>query len=274
MSQPSDHDPATVLIDTNIPAIRMIRLNRPAVMNALTRDMVASINRELDNAAADASCRVVIITGVGRGFCSGQDMAAANLRNKTGSTGVVEKMYWQEQFSGMAARIRALPQPVIAAVNGAAVGAGMGIALAADIRIISTTAKFLVGSVKIGLSAGETGISYHLPRWVGAGRAFEILLTGRAIEAAEALQLGLATKMVENDQLEAASIAQAHAIMANSPFSVRQTKNLMWASLDAKGLDDVIALENRTQILATMTEDYKEATAAFIAKRPPEFKGV
>lgn len=262
-----------VLIDMNTPLIRVIRLNRPAVMNALTRDMVATINRELDIAAADEACRVVVITGVGRGFCSGQDMAAANRRNMSGTTGVVEKMYWQEQFSGMAARIRALPQPVIAAVNGAAVGAGMGIALAADIRIVSTAAKFIVGAVKIGLSAGETGISYHLPRWIGPGRAFEVLLTGRTIEAEEAVQFGLATKIVDVDSLEASAYEQAQAIISNSPFSVRQTKRLMWASLDAKGLEDVIALENRTQILASMTEDYREATAAFMVRRPVQFTG-
>jgi enoyl-CoA hydratase len=253
--------------------VRVIQLNRPQVLNALTREMVSDINAALDDAALDTECRVVILTGAGKGFCSGQDMAAANARNTLSPSGVVEKMYWQEQFAGMVRRIRALPQPVIAAINGAAVGAGMAMALAADIRIASPTARFLIGSVRIGLSAGESGISYHLPRLIGAGRAFQIELTGRAVEATEALSLGLVTRIVDGDALMAAALEQAQAILANSPFSVAQTKKLMWASLDAGTLDEAIDLENRTQILCTMTEDYKEATAAFVAKRPPSFTG-
>jgi enoyl-CoA hydratase len=262
-----------VVLDQPIAGVRVIRLNRPQVMNALTRDMVSDINVALDAAALDTECRAVILTGTGKGFCSGQDMAAANARNTASPSGVVEKMYWQEQFAGMIQRIRALPQPAIAAVNGAAVGAGMAMALAADIRIASPTARFLIGSVRIGLSAGESGISYHLPRLIGAGRAFQIELTGRAVEAAEALSLGLVTQIVDGDTLMSAALEQAHAILANSPFSVAQTKKLMWASLDAGTLDEAIDLENRTQILCTMTEDYKEATAAFMAKRPPSFSG-
>lgn len=262
-----------VLLDQPVAGVRMIRLNRPHVMNALTRDMVSDINAALDSAALDTECRVVILTGTGKGFCSGQDMAAANARNTLSPSGVVEKMHWQEQFAGMVRRIRAMPQPVIAAVNGVAVGAGMAIALAADIRIASPAARFLIGSVRIGLSAGESGISYHLPRLIGAGRAFEIELTGRAVEAAEALSLGLVTQIADGETLMSAALEQAQAILANSPFSVVQTKKLMWASLDAATLDEAINLENRTQILCTMAEDYKEATAAFMAKRPPSFTG-
>jgi enoyl-CoA hydratase len=268
----NDSEPP-VLLERPITGVRIIRLNRPQVLNALTREMVSDINAALDEAALDVECRIVILIGAGKGFCSGQDMAAANTRNTVSPSGVVEKMYWQEQFAGMVRRIRALPQPVIAAVNGVAVGAGMAMALAADIRISSPTARFMIGSVRIGLSAGESGISYHLPRLIGAGRAFEIELTGRSIDSAEALTLGLVTRIVEADDLMAAALEQAQAILANSPFSVAQTKKLMWASLDAGTLDEAIDLENRTQILCTMTEDYKEATAAFMAKRPPSFTG-
>jgi len=164
--------------------IVLLTLNRPARMNALLRETVAHFNGLLDELAADPTCRAVIITGAGRGFCSGQDLAASNQRNQTGASGVIEKLHWQQQFAGMGGRIRAMPKLVIAAVNGPAVGAGMAIALSADVRIATPAAKFLVAAVRIGLTGGESGISYLLPRMIGAARAFDILLTGRAAKAA------------------------------------------------------------------------------------------
>jgi enoyl-CoA hydratase len=262
-----------ILIDRPDPAIIRLTLNRPTTLNALTRDMVGEFSAALDAAVEDSDCRVVIVTGAGRAFCSGQDMRAAAQRSQPGVSGPVEKMGWQRRFAGMAQRMRRMPQPVIAAVNGAAAGAGMAIALAADIRIVSPAARFLVAAIRIGLTAGESGISYHLPRWIGPGRAFEVMLTGRPIDAQEAVETGLALRMVEAEQLQEAAIEQARAILANSPFAVANTKYLMWRNLDAASLDAALDVENPMQIVANSTEDYKEALAAFGEKRKPVFRG-
>lgn len=173
----------------------------------------------------------------------------------------------------MAERLRAMPQIVIAAVNGPCVGAGMSIALAADIRIVSRSARFLNAAIRLGLTAGETGMSYMLPRLIGASRAFEILVTGRPVEAEEAERIGLAVRLVENDALLDEAESLARQILANSPFGVKHTKRLVWENLNAPSFRMALELENRSQMLASMTEDYKEATAAFVDKRPPNFKG-
>lgn len=264
---------ADILLDRAEAAIAVVTLNRPRCLNALTRETVARLNGVLDELAGDAACRAVVITGAGRGFCSGQDLEASNSRNRSGTSGVIEKLHWQEQFAGMGARLRAMPQIVIAAVNGPAVGAGMAIALSADVRIATRAARFLVAAVRIGLSGGESGLSYLLPRMIGASRAFDILLTGRPIEADEAERLGLVRSLSEPDALLADAIAYARAVLANSPYSVAQTKKLMWENLDASSYQAALAAENRTQILGTMTEDYGEATAAFVGKRPPSYRG-
>lgn len=255
------------------PHIRLLRLNRPSRLNAFTREMVADFNRMLDGLAADRDCRALILTGAGRGFCSGQDVAAADERNRHAPSGLVERMEWQEQFAGMSQRIRALPQVVVAAVNGPCVGVGMAIALSADVRIVARSARFHVGAVRLGLTAGESGISYLLPRLIGASRAFEILLSGRLIEADEAERIGLAARLVDDAELLLATEQWTRGVLANSPFATRHTKRVMWENLDAASFDGAIELENRSQILASMTEDYKEATAAFTEKRAARFTG-
>jgi enoyl-CoA hydratase len=261
-----------IIVERPAEGIAVVTLNRPARLNALTRETVAQLNQMLDALAADDRCRAVILTGAGRGFCSGQDLAVANSRNKEQVSGVVDKLFWQEQFASMSARLRAMPKLVVAAVNGPAVGAGMAIALSADARIATPSARFLVAAVRIGLSGGESGISYLLPRMIGASRAFDILMTGRPIEAEEAERIGLVLRLVEAEQLEAEAIAYARTVLANSPFSIAHTKKMMWENLDAS-FPAAIASENRTQILAAMTHDYREATAAFIEKRAPRFEG-
>jgi enoyl-CoA hydratase len=253
--------------------VRLLRLNRPERLNAFTREMVADFNRTLDALATDDTCRALIITGTGRGFCSGQDVAAADERNRQAPSGLVERLHWQEQFAAMGARLRALPQVVVAAVNGPCVGAGMAIALAADVRIVSHSACFLPGAVRLGLTAGESGISYLLPRLIGASRAFEILLTGRAVDSEEAFKIGLAAQLVDDAALLNAATEWVRGALANSPFAVRHTKRVLWENLDAASFQSAIELENRSQILASMTDDYREATAAFTEKRTARFTG-
>lgn len=266
----SAHD---ILVERPEPQIALVTLNRPERLNALTRESVGELNSALDALAADPSCRALVVTGAGRGFCSGQDMNASNDRNESGASGVIEKLHWQGRFSGMGARLRAMPQVVVAAVNGPAVGAGMAIALSADVRLAAPAARFLVAAVRIGLTGGESGLSYLLPRLVGASRAFDILLTGRPIEAEEAERWGLVRSISESDALIGDALAYARAVLENSPYSVANTKRLMWENLDAASYQAAIEAENRAQILGTMTEDYAEATAAFVAKRSPSFRG-
>jgi enoyl-CoA hydratase len=268
MSAPED-----VLLDHYEGGIAIVTLNRPERLNALTRETVARLNATLDLLAVDESCRAVILTGAGRGFCSGQDLEASNKRNQGGASGVVEKLYWQEQFAGMGARIRAMPKIVVAAVNGLAVGAGMAIALSADVRLATSNTRFLVAAVRIGLTGGESGLSYLLPRMIGAARAFDILLTGRPIDAEEAERIGLVRSLSAPEKLEEDAIGYVRSVLSNSPYSVAHTKKLMWENLDASSYAVAIAAENRTQILGTMTQDYAEATAAFMDKRPPRFSG-
>ena len=129
------------------------------------------------------------------------------------------------------------------------------------------------GAIKIGLTAGETGISYYLPRIVGAGRAFEIMLTGRAVEADEALAMGLVSRVVDPGDLRETVLQTARAIAANSPYSVKHTKQVMWTNLEAPGLEAALELENHAQVVAMLSGDFAEATAAFKAKRPPAFRG-
>lgn len=257
----------------NESGLYQITLNRPSRLNALSRSTVARLNHIMDDLSGNPHCRAVIMTGAGRSFCSGQDLQASNERNVAGASGVIEKLHWQEQFAGMGARIRSMPQIVIAAVNGPAVGAGMAIALAADVRIATPAARFLVAAVRIGLTGGESGISYLLPRMIGASRAFDILLTGRPIDADEAERIGLVRSISEPDRLLDDAIGYARSVLANSPYSVAQTKKLMWSNLDAGSFEAAVEVENRAQILGTMTEDYREATAAFIQKRAPRYQG-
>lgn len=262
-----------LLIDRPRPEIMRITFNRPERLNALTYDVVFALNDALDSLVDDTETRAVIITGNGRGFCSGQDMKAAAQRMEPGGSTVVTRYASQTRFGSMSQRMARAPQPIIAAVNGVAAGAGMAIALGADIRIGTPNTRFLIAAVKIALAAGESGISYWLPRWIGAARAFEIMLTGRPIESAEALELGLMTKCVDQDALQDAATAQAEAIMENAPFAVAQTKRIMRRNLDAASLDTALDVENPTQIVTNVTEDYIEAVTAFNEKRKPQFKG-
>ena len=252
--------------------IAVLTLDRPQASNALHFPLVDGLRDTLAALDRDKSVRVLVVTGRGKAFCAGLDLKEVIL-GEDAPEGAIEFMDLQERYSGLMKQVHALRFPVIAAVNGAAVGAGMGLALAADIRVAGPGAKFLVGAVKVALSAGECGISYHLPRLVGAGRAFELMLTGRLVDAAVALSIGLVTSVSEDmDPLEAA-LGVARQIVENSPYAVKHTKQVMHANLDAPGLNAAVELENHVQCLALVTEDFREACRAFAEKRKPRFTG-
>jgi enoyl-CoA hydratase len=177
----------------------------------------------------------------------------------------------QQYIAGLIPMLRSQPQPVIAAVNGAASGGGLALALGSDIRIAAESARFNVAFIKVGLSACDIGVSWLLPRLIGASRAYELMLTGRFAAADEALRVGLVTEVVPDGELMGSALAEAERILANGPFGVRMTKEVMWSQLEIGSLQAGIDLENRTQVLSSFAGDLEEAMAAFVEKRPPRF---
>jgi enoyl-CoA hydratase len=266
-------DPELVQIEWPRPGVALLRLNRPERLNALSPGMVAAIPEALTTVAADRGCRVIIVTGAGRGFCAGLDLHSTVSSGAGLGRGPGRRLEGQERFAAMIQTLRSLRQPVIAAVNGAAAGAGFALALGSDIRIAARSARFHVAAVKLGLSGGECGMSYLLPRHIGSARAFELLLTGRPFDADEAERIGLVARVVPDEELLGAALETAAAIVANSPLSMWLTKQVVWANLDASSFEAAIELENRTQVLASMSGDSAEAMRAFVEKRPAVFSG-
>jgi enoyl-CoA hydratase len=262
----------TVQVSWPSPEIAVVTLNRPERLNALTHEVVDALVARLTEGGAQPACRALVLTGAGRGFCAGLDIAANVNADADKRRSLPVRMAGQEKFASMVRTIRTLRQPVVAAVNGAAAGAGLGLALACDVRVAAASASFHVAAVKIGLSAGECGISYHLPRHIGSSRAFEHMLTGRPISAADAERYGLVSRVVADGEALEAALGIAREITANSPFAVWQTKQVMWANIDAD-FEGALAVENRAQILAVHTDDAREAMNAFVEKRPPTFTG-
>lgn len=262
-----------ILLERGDGGIAVLRLNRPDRLNAMTRAGMRRLHGLIDEIAADGAIGAVILTGEGRGFCAGLDITGGDIDPERGAPDIADCYDLQETFAGTVLALRRLDKPVIAAVNGVAVGAGFALALAADIRIAAPSATFHVGAVKIGLSAGECGISYHLPRLIGASRAFELMLTGRPVTAEEAERIGLVSAIAADGDLMDTARATAEAILANSPYAIKHTKRLMWSNLEAPSLEAALELENRTQVLALTTADFAEALAAFREKRRPVFTG-
>ena len=250
--------------------VRTITLDRPERLNAITPELVEGLHHALDVVEADPACRVAILTGAGRGFCAGADLRAAWDCALGGDVAApVEESYAnQRRWSAVVVRMRSMPVVFIAAVNGPAAGGGLALALAADLRIASTTATFLVANIKIGLSGGEMGISYLLPRLVGSGRAAEMMYSGRGVDADEAAAWGLVNRVVEPDELPGAATHLAEQICANAPFGVALTKEMFQVALDAVSLEHAVVLENRTQVLAAFSSGPAEAVAAFRQGEP------
>lgn len=253
-------------------SVALVEIARPHHLNALTPVLADHLRSTVESVALDPRCRAVILTGSGRGFCAGLDLASTAAATGGALRTVPERLGGQDRFAAMVRALRAAPVPVISAVNGPAAGAGFALALNSDVRIASTSASFHVASVRIGLSAGECGTSYLLPRLIGASRAFPILLSGRRVPAAEALGVGLVSDVVDDESLRAAAVELAESITTNSPYAVMATKQLMWANLDLS-YSAAMDLENRTQILGTFTSDAVEAKQAFLEGRPPRFSG-
>jgi enoyl-CoA hydratase len=216
----------------------------------------------------------VVLTGAGRGFCAGLDLSAnAEVISMQGPGAVRKAMRIARSFGRIVPAMRRFPKPIIAAVNGPAVGGGFVLALGADLRVASHSAYFADGFVGLGLSGCELGLGYLLPRLVGASRAADLVMTGRRLPAEEALAMGLVNRLVDDGGAVDCALEVAATIATNTPFGTWMTKETMWASFEGTSLENVIALEARSQVLALMTDDAREKRVANAEKRPPRFTG-
>jgi enoyl-CoA hydratase len=264
---------STVLVDQPKPGIKLVTLNRPDSLNAMNHELVSAVHEALDDVDADNACRAVVLTGAGRAFCAGLDLKGAGPAPGTDGLGRAQAgMLSQQHIASLYTHMRRVRKPIIAAVNGPAAGGGFAFALASDIRVAASSAKFNVAFVRIGLSGCDVGVSYLLPRLIGASKAFELMLTGRFVLADEAERIGLVSRVVPDGEVVDAALVIADQIAANSPFGVWMTKEVMWANLETGSMQAAIDLENRTQILTTFTEDMPEAMRAFLEKREPNFR--
>ncbi len=261
--------------------IVVLTIDRPDRRNALSNKVLAELHEAVDRISSDPVIRVVILTGAGAGFSAGADMKGGPEESQglggtpTGAideqaqNSVVRTFASQEFMAGIFEKIHRLRQPVIAAVNGAAVGGGFALALACDVRYAAESATFGAVFIKRGVSACDMGTSYHLPRLVGASRSAELLLTGRTFDAAEALAMGLVLDVVPDGQVIDRALITAREIAENGPLAVWMTKETMWQTVDSPSLRHALDLENRTQIMCTGTGELAEAFAAFREGRTP-----
>jgi enoyl-CoA hydratase len=266
----------TVSCRTLEPGILEVRMNRPDRLNALNPTLIGDLIDVFRQLQLDRETRVAIITGEGKGFCSGADLqdyaTPGTIPGTSGMTHLGFVYKYQEYLTQLMLAIHECDKPVVAAINGAAVGGGFAIALASDVRIASTAARFGAVFIKTGLSACDVGTSYFLPRLVGAGVAAELMLTGRIFKADEAREIRLVTRVVEPEALEGAALETARAIAENSEYGVWMTKKGLWSNVDAPSLRHAMELENRTQVLGNFTGCMEEAIAAFGAGRKPQWK--
>lgn len=263
------------LVEVDQPAegVTRLTLNRPDRLNALTRELVDEMHRALDEIDADHECRAVILTGAGKGFCAGLDLNGYGAIPGTESLGRAQQgMAVQQHIADVIHHLRAVRQPVIAAINGAAAGGGMAWSLACDIRYCSASAKFGTAFITLGLSGCDMGVSWLLPRLIGASHAWELILTGRVIDAAEAERIGIVTRSLPDDELMNRCLEVAAEIVANSPFGTWMTKEVLWSNLEIPSLAAGIDIENRNQIMTSMTEDSVEAMHAALERRSVAWK--
>lgn len=254
--------------------IAWLTLNRPRALNALSSTMVEELHDYFGRLAGERATRVVIMRGAGRAFCAGLDLKEHagsrpgddSLGSSTGATLAV-----QRRISNLVIAMRRLPQPFIAAVRGPASGGGFALAMAADVRVAGASARFNAAFIRIGLSGCDMGISYTLPRAVGSSIAFELLLTGRFIDAQRALQTRLVSEVVPDAELDAAAEKLAREMAETSPLGLSLTKECIHANIDAAGIEQAIAMEDRNQALCVGAGYLSEGARAFAEKRKPRF---
>ncbi len=262
------------LIDKPRPHITQITLNRPERMNAMAFDVMVPFREALEKVGFDNDTRVVVITGAGEGFCSGADLedpGYLDIFDGLTMPGIARRA--MRVLDDVVKTMQDMPQPVIAAINGPAIGGGFCLGLAADIRIASEKAYFRPAGINNGLTASELGLSYILPRAIGSSRAFEIMLTGRDIDAAEAERIGMVSRTVPHDQLLDSCFEMAERMVGHSQMGIEMTKQMLWAGLEATSRHTHMNHEGHAQLFVRMTtQNFEEAIKARKQKRKPEFK--
>lgn len=272
MTTPSDASPP-VLIDTPAEGVTRITLNRPDALNSFTFDMYEALIAAFESVRDDPECRVIILTGAGRAFCAGHDVRAGSKPGwvKPGLGRIQSGKYTMRVLGQIPVLMRAMPQPIICAVNGTTAGIGYSLALASDLTLAAKSAKF-VNVIHNAATGAELGMSYLLPRAIGAQRAAELLLTARPVLSDEAERIGLVLRTVENEALMDEALALADAIAVNSPVGIWLTKQSLWFNQSAGSLEAAIELENRAVLASQATEDAVEKRTSAIEKRRPKFK--
>lgn len=263
-----------VRIERPRPHTTVIVMDRPERMNSMAFELVVPLHEALAEVARDNDTWCVVLTGSGRGFCAGADTQETepppNIEGLTLTRIATRAM---SILADLVPSMRRMPQPVIAAINGAAIGGGMCLSLGADIRIAAESAYFRAAGINNGLTATELGLSFLLPRAIGSSRAFEIMLSGRDVSAHEAAEIGLVSRTVPDAQLISAALDLADQINGWSTQGVSLTKRMIWAGLETASLDAAIELESHTQLFVRMTtQNFEEATRARKEGRKPDFR--
>jgi enoyl-CoA hydratase/carnithine racemase len=244
----------------------LLRLNRPERLNAIDEVLADELLQACAAIAAQREVRVVILTGAGRAFCSGMDVRDFGPSLPDATAPATERLRFQEMMASLPLAIRNLPQPVIAAVNGPAVGGGLALCLASDVRIGAASASFGNAAILLGLSGAEMGMSYFLPRVVGLTVAADWMLTGRTVSAGEALQRGLLSELVEDARLLHRALEVASSIAAHSPLAAQMTKRALQVNTDAPDVLAAMEVENRNQVIAHATEEAAAARRRWSSK--------
>ena len=261
-----------VLVDHPQPHTAVVTLNRPERLNAMSIELVIELEDRLQDVAADNDTWVVILTGAGRAFCSGLDLKDYGIiPNIDGlSVGRIAQRSMR-YYSRLILTLRRMPQPVICAVNGPAYGGGMCLTLAAEIRLAAESATFNATGIVNGLTSTELAASWLLPRLVGAAHSNDMLLTGRRIDAAEAYRMGLVSRVLADDEIQAEALSIAQRMCEFSPYGLAMTKDILWVNLENPSLEAAIEIEDRNQLMLGFTENLPEAIRAFDQGRSPVY---
>lgn len=255
---------AIVEIESAAPHVSVIRLNRPQRLNAINFPLVADLHDALDTVAADVACKVAILTGTGRAFCSGLDLSEYGELPKPGSHPHFPRGTTGQAFmSRLVSHMRRSPQVIIAAVNGPAFGGGLGLACGTDVRISAASARYCAAYIRTGLTGTDIGISYTLPRLIGASHAFDLILSGREIDAAEAHRIGLVSQVVDDAAFFDAVIDYAKVIAGYTHAGLTMTKEVLWHNLDAQSMDAALTMEDRNQQIGSLLPEVKDHMRAY-----------